>query len=97
MCHPLTNASAIVVIHLRAGPNADILRKAKYQVDRSAPFSVVQRLLRSLLHLEPKDNLFVYCSAAFCPTPDAVVGDLFDCFAVNNELPVHYCRADAWG
>ena len=40
---------------------------------------------------------FVFCSASFSPSPDALIFDLWSCFQLNNELVIHYATQDAWG
>mmetsp|Transcript_7215 Transcript_7215/g.12746 ORF Transcript_7215/g.12746 Transcript_7215/m.12746 type:complete len:188 (+) Transcript_7215:255-818(+) len=42
-------------------------------------------------------SLFLYVNAAFVPSPDERIGDLFDCFGTRGELVVHYSLQEAWG
>jgi len=42
-------------------------------------------------------SLFLYCNAAFVPSPDERLGDLRDCFNVRGELVIHYSLQEAWG
>ena len=42
-------------------------------------------------------SLFLYVNAAFVPSPDERIGDLFDCFGSRGELVVHYSLQEAWG
>jgi ubiquitin-like protein ATG12 len=43
------------------------------------------------------NNLFLYCHSAFVPSPDHLVGELRESFAVRDELVVHYSLQEAWG
>jgi ubiquitin-like protein ATG12 len=42
-------------------------------------------------------NLFLYCHSAFVPSPDHLMGELRDSFAVRDELVIHYSLQEAWG
>ena len=43
------------------------------------------------------ESLFLYCNAAFVPSPDERLGDLSDCFSVRGDLVIHYSFQEAWG
>jgi ubiquitin-like protein ATG12 len=43
------------------------------------------------------NNLFLYCHSAFVPSPDHLIGELRESFAVRDELVVHYSLQEAWG
>ena len=45
----------------------------------------------------PAPSLFLYINAAFVPSPDERIGDLYDCFGVRGELVIHYSLQEAWG
>lgn len=42
-------------------------------------------------------SLFLYVNAAFVPSPDERIGDVFACFGVRGELVIHYSLQEAWG
>jgi ubiquitin-like protein ATG12 len=97
--HPLTaTASSLrgvpaglkVLVHFRATGAAPIMKKTKFTMSASHRFSSVTEWLRKALHLKPADALFVFCSAAFAPNPDAIMYDLFQCYKVQGELVINY-------
>eukprot|EP00762_Andalucia_godoyi_P007655 ANDGO_07907.mRNA.1 Ubiquitin-like protein ATG12 len=77
--------------------NAPQLKQAKFKISADSSFSALQLFLRKQLQLKPEESLFMYCSSAFRPTPDQLVGDLFSCFGTSNMLTVHYCLTPAYG
>lgn len=42
-------------------------------------------------------SLFLYCNAAFVPSPCERLGDLRDCFNVRGDLVIYYSLQEAWG
>jgi hypothetical protein len=66
------------------------MKKTKFTMSASHRFSSVTEWLRKALHLKPADALFVFCSAAFAPNPDAIMYDLFQCYKVQGELVINY-------
>jgi ubiquitin-like protein ATG12 len=99
---PVTGPAKTVVeekvkIHFVAVGSAPILKKAKFQISADKRFSAVYAFLRKMLKLPDGAGLLLYCQSAFCPSPDQLVGDLKDAFAVRDELVVHYSLQEAWG
>jgi ubiquitin-like protein ATG12 len=86
-----------VRIHLVPVGSAPLLKKSKFQLGCSSPFSTVSAFLRRQLSLPPATALFLYLNAAFCPSPDQVCGELSECFAVRGDLVVHYALQEAFG
>jgi hypothetical protein len=43
------------------------------------------------------NHLFLYLHQSFVPSPEDLIGDLFDLFSVRNELILHYSLQEAWG
>ena len=86
-----------VIVHFRAAGDAPILKKSKFMLSASYRFIVLIDFLRKHLHYKPSDALFLFCSASFSPSPDALIFDLFTCFQLNNELVINYATQDAWG
>lgn len=83
-----------VKVHFNAVGNAPILRKSKFFVDSNKPFASLTSFLLNELHV---DSLFLYCDAAFMPAPDALIFQLFECFASRGELVVNYSTTPAYG
>lgn len=87
-----------VKVHFVAVGSAPILKRAKFQIRADQRFASVTTFLRKTLKLQDSGSaLFLYCSSAFVPGPDELVGDLRDCFAVRDELVIHYALQEAWG
>jgi ubiquitin-like protein ATG12 len=107
--HPRAAVSCSKVkVHFVAVGNAPILKKSKFKIDPNVKFGYVIHSLRRTLSLDsttsssgsptqPKPSLFLYCNAAFVPSPDERLGDLNDCFSIRGELVIHYSLKEAWG
>ena len=102
-----------VKIHFVPVGSAPILKRSKYQVYAHQRFVTIQLFLMKLLQLPTKSpttnnsinnntssnhpNLFLYCHSAFVPSPDHLIGELRDSFAIRDELVIHYSIQEAWG
>ncbi|EED91365.1 predicted protein, partial [Thalassiosira pseudonana CCMP1335] len=86
-----------VKVHFVAVGSAPILKKSKFLIGEEDEFGVATAFLRRLLRLDSAPSLFLYINAAFVPSPDERIGDLYDCFGVRGELVVHYSLQEAWG
>jgi len=91
---PVATASDKVKVHLVAVGSAPILKKTKFQIKADQRFASVIQFACKMLKVE---NVFLYCHSAFVPAPDQLVGELRDCFAVRDELVIHYSLQEAWG
>lgn len=93
------SSSDRVKVHFVAVGNAPIMRKTKFQIGADQSFAEVQVNLSKMLRNTAATNspLFLYCNAAFVPSPEERLGDLRDCFAVRGELVIHYSLQEAWG
>lgn len=85
-----------VKIHFVAVGSAPLMKRTKFQIGSDQRFAAVIGFLRKMLKLG-QGSLFLYVNAAFVPSPDELVGDLDDCFAVRGELIIHYSLQEAWG
>ena len=92
-------ANEKVKVHFQAVGSAPILKRSKFQISADQRFASVHTFLRKMLKMQdhPQSNLFLYCQSAFVPGPDSLVGELRDCFAVRDELVIHYSLQEAWG
>jgi len=92
-----------IKVHLVAVGNAPILKKTKFLMNADDRFAVAISFLRKVLKLSSgtgsaaTSSLFLYVNAAFVPSPEERIGDLFDCFGTRGELVVHYSLQEAWG
>jgi ubiquitin-like protein ATG12 len=90
-----------VKVHFVAVGSAPIMKKNKFQIGADQRFSAVTAFLQKMLKLQTtaagSSSLFLYCQSAFVPGPEEIVGDLRDCFAVRDELFIHYSLQEAWG
>ena len=107
-----TIQSIKIKVHLVAVGSAPILKKSKFLMNADDRFAVAIAFLRKVLKLSTtssstssvsntlgtkSSSLFLYVNAAFVPSPDERIGDLFDCFGSRGELVVHYSLQEAWG
>jgi ubiquitin-like protein ATG12 len=87
-----------IVILFKATGNAPILKKNKFKISASFSFQEVILFLRDkVLKLKASDSLFLYCNAAFCPSPDDIVGQLYEHFSSDKMLVINYCTQPAYG
>eukprot|EP00940_MAST-03C_sp_MAST-3C-sp2_P002740 g2740.t1 len=86
-----------VKIHFKAVGGAPIMKRRKFKMKPDRAWSVVSSFLRKQLKLKTTEPLFTYVNSAFSPSPDQLVGNLFESFQINDELIVNYCRTNAWG
>lgn len=101
-----TTMSEKIKVHLVAVGSAPILKKSKFLMNADDRFGVAITFLRKILKLSNGNNtgggvaassLFLYVNAAFVPSPEERIGDLFNCFGCRGELVVHYSLQEAWG
>ena len=86
-----------VEVLLRPAGDAPILKKKKWQVDRSQTVGYVIGFIRNLLKCTHSESLFLYVSQSFAPSPDRNIGSLYDCFGADGKLVFHYAKTQAWG
>ena len=84
-----------VIINLRPVANAPILKKTKFQISGSEPFSMLISFVKG--QLKCKDQVFLYINSSFCPPADAIIGDLHKSFKISDELMINYAISEAWG
>mmetsp|Transcript_5072 Transcript_5072/g.5697 ORF Transcript_5072/g.5697 Transcript_5072/m.5697 type:complete len:116 (+) Transcript_5072:138-485(+) len=84
-----------VIVHLKHVGNAPILKKQKIRV------SGKDRFLKLIDYLQKAtsatNGLFIYINSAFSPTPDQIIGDIYESFKIGEELIVNYALTEAWG
>eukprot|EP00939_MAST-03C_sp_MAST-3C-sp1_P000048 g48.t1 len=90
-------SSDAVKLHFKAVGGARIMKRRKFKMKPDKEWSVVSTFLRKQLKLKDTDPLFTYINSAFCPSPDQLVGNLFENFRINDELIVNYSITNAWG
>ena len=93
----LKATQAKVKVHFVAAGAAPIMKKTKFQISADQRFASVTTFLRKMLKLDAGQSLFLYCNSAFVPSPDELLLDLNDSFAVRDELVIHYSLQEAWG
>ncbi|XP_044951512.1 ubiquitin-like protein ATG12 [Hordeum vulgare subsp. vulgare] len=89
-----SEAEQKVVVHVRSTGNAPILKQDKFKISGRDKFLRVIEFLRRQLH---QDTLFVYVNSSFSPSPDELVIDLYNNFAIDGKLVVNYALSAAWG
>lgn len=86
-----------VEVLLQATGDAPILKQKKWQVESSKNVAWIISFLRKIFKTASSDSLFIYINQSFSPTPDRLIGDLYDCFQTNGTLILHYAKTPAWG
>ncbi|KAL3901125.1 MAG: hypothetical protein SGCHY_000845 [Lobulomycetales sp.] len=84
-----------IIVHFVSVGSA-ILKNPFVKVKADEPFQVVMSYLRKQLRVRSGDGLYLYVNAAFAPSPDELVGNLYRCFG-NKKLVVHYSQTPAYG
>jgi ubiquitin-like protein ATG12 len=84
-------------VHCIAVGNAPLMKKTKFLIPSNESFGILQQRLQKMLKLPTGSSLFMYIHQSFVPSPDDLISDLGDCFAVNGELKIHYSLQEAWG
>ena len=84
-----------VVIHLKPVASAPILKKTKFAIAGQEPFSTLVAFVKQQIHKQ--SAVFLYVNASFCPSPEAIIGDLFACYKISGELIINYAVSEAWG
>jgi len=98
------------IIHFRPIGDAPQLRQYKYKIAGSARWTTVNQFLAKFLWGNTSvsnsssttadtnnHTLYLYVNGSFMPSSHQLVYYLFSCFAVNNELIVHYAIRDVYG
>lgn len=102
-----------VKVHFVPVGSAPILKRTKYLINGDERFISIHVFLRKLLRLNSTsnsainsatgsinnvaNNLFLYCHSAFVPSPEHLISELRDSFAIRDELVIHYSIQEAWG
>ncbi|XP_047217883.1 ubiquitin-like protein ATG12 isoform X1 [Girardinichthys multiradiatus] len=82
---------------LKAVGDTPIMKTKKWAVDRGRTVQSLAQFISRFLKLDANEQLFIYVHQSFAPSPDQEVGVLFDCFASDGKLVLHYCKSQAWG
>lgn len=88
-----------VVVIFKNVANAPILKQSKFKVSTSKTIASMIELLRKAAtgKIESSQSVFIYINQTFAPSPDQTVQNLFDCYACDNKLVLHYAITTAWG
>ncbi|KAK9872159.1 hypothetical protein WA026_016213 [Henosepilachna vigintioctopunctata] len=97
--HSVTKKAEVhkIDIFLKPIANAPIMKKQKWSVDSSKPISWILWFVAKYMKLEPEEKLFLYVNQVFAPAPDQILKNLYDCYATEGKLVLHYCKTQAWG
>ena len=83
-----------IVMYLKPVGNAPILKDCKFKVNSSKNFGSIITMLKN--RLRNQGSIYLFCNN-YCPTPDAVIEDLYQCFKTSDELIISYAITEAWG
>ncbi|BEI82881.1 hypothetical protein CcaverHIS002_0307490 [Cutaneotrichosporon cavernicola] len=86
-----------VVVLFKSIGSAPIMKNNVFKISANNKFHTVNSFLRKQLGFKAGDPLFTYINGAFAPTPDDIVGNLYDCFQTGERLIVNYSNTQAWG
>lgn len=77
--------------------SAPALRQRVFKISATQRFSFVVGFLRKRLGLKEEEGVWCYVNSVFAPSGDEVVGNLWRCFKVGEELVVGYAVLPAFG
>jgi len=83
-------------IVLKSVGDGPVLKKTQFQVSRSKTIKWVNEWLHKKV-CSDDERIFIYIHQSFAPTPDTTIGLLFDNYASNGKLFLHFSRNPAWG
>ncbi|TXT13922.1 uncharacterized protein COLE_00115 [Cutaneotrichosporon oleaginosum] len=86
-----------IVVLFKSIGSAPIMKSNIFKISSANKFQTVTTFLRKQLGFKNTDPLFTYINGAFAPTPDDIVGNLFDCYQTGDRLIVNYSNTQAWG
>lgn len=88
-----------VVVIFKNVANAPILKQSKFKVLKSKTIASMTELLRKAAtgKIDSSQSVFIYINQSFAPSLDQTVQNLFDCYACDNKLVLHYAITTAWG
>lgn len=88
-----------VVVIFKNVANAPILKQSKFKVSTSKTVASMIELLRKAAtgKIDIGQSVFIYINQSFAPSLDQTVQNLFDCYACDNKLVLHYAITTAWG
>lgn len=88
-----------VVVIFKSVANAPILKTSKFKVSTSKTIASMIDFIRkaATAKIEPSQSVFIYINQSFAPSLDQTIQNLFDCYACDNKLVLHYAITTAWG
>jgi len=86
-----------VDVLLKAVGNAPIIKQSNWSVNATNTIAWLTAFLRKYLKLGNDDSLFIYVNQCFAPSPDHTIATLYECFASDTKLVLHYSITKAWG
>lgn len=82
---------------LKPTGDAPILKIQKFSVRSELPVADLVINIKKLAKLQPSESLFLYVNQAFAPALDEKLATLFEVYATNGKLVLHYATTEAWG
>ena len=84
-------------IHLKAIGATPQLKQYKYKLSGAVQYSYIEKFIVSQVIQYNYDHMYCYINSTFIPDPTQLIGDLYLCYSVNNELIINYCTYDVFG
>ena len=91
-----SNSNQVIVVFKNVG-GAPILKQSKFRVSTNKKIAHLLGLVRKAASFEPGQSIFIYINQSFAPSPDQTIQNLYDCYACDNKLVLHYSITVAWG
>uniref|UniRef100_A0A914UV12 Ubiquitin-like protein ATG12 n=2 Tax=Plectus sambesii TaxID=2011161 RepID=A0A914UV12_9BILA len=86
-----------IEVLLKPVGDAPIMKQKKWSVETNKSVAWIIAFVRKYIKMNVSDSLFIYVNQCFAPSPDQSLGNLFDCFASDGKLVLHYSTTQAWG
>lgn len=92
----LADENKIIVLLKNVG-DAPILRRNKFKLEPAKNISYIVDFIKKVLRTESNQSIFIYINQSFAPSLDQTIQNLYDCYACDKKLVLHYAITPAWG
>lgn len=82
---------------LKPTGDAPILKVQKFAVRSELAVADLVVNIKKMAKLQDSESLFLYVNQAFAPALDEKLATLYEVYAINKKLVLHYATTEAWG
>lgn len=93
---PAENDNKVTILFKNVG-GAPVLKIKTFKVEASRNVSYIVEFIRKVTKLDAAQSIFIYINQSFAPSLDQTIKNLYDCYACDKKLVLHYAITPAWG